>query len=129
MGSFKQLTRGLLRDKKLIKDQTKALKGCPQKKGFCTKILILKPKKPNSAERKIAKVKLSTKRIVFVGIPGQGHNLQQYSNVLVRGGRVNDVPGVRYKMIKGKYDFVWAENFKRQRRRSKFGAPLERNKT
>jgi small subunit ribosomal protein S12 len=96
-----------------------ALKHCPQKKGVCTKIRIMKPKKPNSAQRKTARVRLSTQQIITVSIPGQGHSLQQYSVVLIRGGRVRDLPGVRYKIIRGIYDAVGVA--KRGQRRSKFG--------
>lgn len=77
----------------------------PQKKGVCLKVYTVKPKKPNSAERKIAKVKLSNGKIVIGYIPGEGHSLQQHSIVLVEGGRVKDLPGVHYKFVKGVYDF------------------------
>lgn len=96
-----------------------ALHGCPQKKGVCSKVRIMKPKKPNSAQRKVARIRLSTGRQVTAAIPGQGHNLQQYSVVLVRGGRVRDLPGVRYKIIRGVYDATPVA--KRANRRSKFG--------
>jgi len=79
------------------------------------------PKKPNSAERKIAKVRLSTGRIVRVYIPGQGHNLQEHSVVLVRGGKVQDLPGMHYKLVRGKYDFQAKESFDRRCSRSKYG--------
>jgi small subunit ribosomal protein S12 len=79
------------------------------------------PKKPNSAKRKVAKVKLSSGRHVIAAIPGQGHNLQRFSVVLVRGGRARDIPGVRYKLIKGKYDFSIDEREFRFKRRSKYG--------
>lgn len=113
------------RRKKLRKDQTKALMGCPQKSGICVKVYTTSPKKPNSAVRKVAKVRLSTGRSVIVGIPGQGHELRTNSKVLIRGGRVNDVPGVRYKMIRGKYSFDIFENFIRKNRRSKYGIPVK----
>jgi len=83
----------------------RSLFGCPQKKGYVVKIRIVTPKKPNSAKRKIARVKLSNRFMVSAKIKGQGHNLQAYSQVLVCGGRANDLPGVRYNMIKGKFSF------------------------
>ena len=112
----------LIRIKRLVKRRRcfrPSLKQCPQKKGVCVKVRITKPKKPNSAQRKVARVRLSTGQVITVAIPGQGHNLQQYSVVLVRGGRVRDLPGVRYKIIRGVYDAVGVA--KRANRRSKFG--------
>ena len=112
--------------KKII--YSKILKKCPQKKGICIKVYTTSPKKPNSAVRKIAKVKIRSHKVkTIVGIPGQGHKLQEYSTVLIRGGRVNDVPGVRFKAIRGKYDFNWAEDFFRSKRRSKYGIPKKKN--
>lgn len=105
--------------------RSKALLGCPQKKGICRKVYTVKPKKPNSAIRKVAKVQLSTGRSIILAIPGQGHRLQEYSVVLVRGGRIKDVPGVHYKAIKGKYDFPVTESIKRKNRRSKYGIAKE----
>ena len=90
---------------KKYKNKTPALSCNPQKKGVCSKIIIRTPKKPNSALRKVAKVKLSSKKIIEAYIPGEGHNLQQYSVVLIRGGRVADLPGVKYHLIRGVYDF------------------------
>jgi len=81
-----------------------ALRKCPQKKGTCVKVRIVKPKKPNSAQRKIVKVKIFGRNILAY-IPGQGHNLKSYSCVLVEGGRANDLPGVRFSLIRGKFDF------------------------
>lgn len=83
----------------------KALQKCPQKKGTVVKPRIVKPKKPNSAQRKIAKIKLSTGRHILARIRGQGHTLKAYSTVLVSGGRANDLPGVRFSLIRGKFDF------------------------
>jgi len=103
--------------------RSKALLHCPQKKGTCKKIRIVKPKKPNSAQRKVAKVKLSTEREVICYIPGKGHELREFSQVLVRGGRVPDLPGVQYHLIKGKFDFDWKETFVRKNSRSKYGIP------
>ena len=93
------------RIKKYHENNVKALKGNPQKKGICVKIRIVKPKKPNSAQRKIVKVRLSKKRCILAYIPGQGHNLKSYFSVLISGGRANDLPGVRFSLIRGKYDF------------------------
>jgi small subunit ribosomal protein S12 len=98
------------------------LESCPQKKAVCSKVYTTKPKKPNSAIRKVAKVFiLSIKKSVIVSIPGQGHNLQEHSVILMRGGRRKDLPGVHYRAIRGVYDFLPAENFSRFQRRSKFG--------
>jgi small subunit ribosomal protein S12 len=93
----------------------------PAKKGVCVKLRIVKPKKPNSAQRKVTKLRLSTKRMIIARIPGQGHNLQEYSSVLVSGGRAPDLPGVRYTLIKGKYDFSRREDFVRRKKLSKYG--------
>jgi small subunit ribosomal protein S12 len=102
----------------------KALKGCPFKRGVCIKIKTMKPKKPNSAIRKIAKIKIgNSKRILTAAISGMGHTLQEHSVVLVRGGRAPDLPGVHYKLVKGKYDFDWKEREPRKNGRSKFGTP------
>ncbi len=100
-----------------------ALEKCCQKKGVCVRVTTMKPKKPNSAIRKIAKVKLSTGRDVLCYIPGQGHRLQKHSVVLIRGGRVPDLPGVRYHAVRGKYDFIGPESFLRKAGRSKYGLP------
>lgn len=102
---------------------TKKLTGNPQLKGVCVKIRLVKPKKPNSAVRKIAKVRLSNNYTVLAYVPGQGHNLREHSRVLLRGGRTPDLPGLHYKLIRGKYDFSWQERFTRVNRRSKFGVP------
>jgi small subunit ribosomal protein S12 len=83
----------------------KALKQCPQQKGTCVKVRIVKPKKPNSAQRKIVKVRLSNGMFILAYIPGQGHSLKPFSTVLVSGGRANDLPGVRFSLIRGKEDF------------------------
>jgi small subunit ribosomal protein S12 len=102
-----------------------ALEGCPQKKGICLRIRTTKPKKPNSAIRKIVRIKLSNNKQITAYIPGQGYNIQKYSVVLVRGGRVKDLPGIKYKLIRGKYDFTIAETIVRVRRRSKYGITKE----
>jgi len=99
--------------------KTPALFGCPQKKGVCVKIFNRTPKKPNSALRKVAKFKLSSGKIVEAYICGEGHNLHEYSQALMRGGRVPDLPGVKYHLVRGKYDF---EGLKiRKTSRSKYG--------
>lgn len=99
----------------------RALMQCPQKKGTCIKIRITKPKKPNSAQRKIVKVRLSNGAFILAYIPGQGHTLKPFSTVLVSGGRANDLPGVRFSLIRGKEDFSWKESFNRVHKRSKYG--------
>jgi small subunit ribosomal protein S12 len=108
------------------KDQTKALAGAPHRFGVAIKVYTTSPKKPNSAVRKVAKVRLSTGRKVIVGIPGQGHNVKINTPVMIRGGRVNDVPGVRYKIMRGKLGVNLTETFTRMQRRSKYNLP--RNK-
>lgn len=102
-----------------------ALAGSPQRKGICAKIYTTSPKKPNSAVRKVTKVRLSSGYSIIAGIPGIGFKIIQYSNVLVRGGRLPDVPGVRYKLVRGVYDFKDWEVYGRKNRRSKFGRPLD----
>ncbi|GAA5872137.1 hypothetical protein JCM1840_006330 [Sporobolomyces johnsonii] len=101
--TLNQVTRGA---RKTIRRKTKtpALEGCYQKKGVCSKVYTTKPKKPNSAVRKVAKVKLSTGRAIIAYIPGEGHNLQEHSVVLVRGGRTQDLPGAKYKIVRGALD-------------------------
>jgi len=101
------------------KSKSPALKGCPQKRGVCTRVYIMTPKKPNSALRKVAKVKLTSGYEVTCYIPGIGHNLQEHSIVLVRGGRVKDLPGVRYHIVRGVLDAAGVEN--RKQGRSKYG--------
>jgi small subunit ribosomal protein S12 len=118
MSTIQQLIK---KNRKRKKGKTKApaLKENPQKKGVCLKVYTRTPKKPNSAIRKIAKVRLTNKINVIAYIPGEGHNLQEHSVVLVRGGRVKDLPGVRYHLIRGKYDFQGLSN--RRKKRSKYG--------
>jgi len=108
-----------LRKRKTKKNKTPALKFKPQVKGTCIKIYIRTPKKPNSACRKVAKVKVSTGKKVEAYIPGEGHTLQQHSTILMRGGRVKDLPGVKYHLIRGKFDFKGVKN--RKTRRSIYG--------
>ena len=97
-----------------------ALQGCPQKRGVCTRVYTTTPKKPNSALRKVAKVRLTNGFEVIGYIPGEGHNLQEHSVVMIRGGRVKDLPGVRYHILRGVLDTQGVKN--RKQRRSKYGA-------
>lgn len=99
--------------------KTPALEKSPQKKGVCLKLIIKSPKKPNSALRKLTKLKLSNNKKIYAYIPGIGHNLQEYSTVLVRGGRVKDLPGIKYKLIRNKFDLKGVNN--RKTSRSKYG--------
>lgn len=120
---FKQLFRKARRRKKLY-TRTKSLRGSPQRKGICLKVYTTKPKKPNSAIRKVAKVYLTgPKKNVIAAIPGVGHTLSNFSHVMVRGGRVRDLPGVHYKLVRGLLDFIGKENVERGRKRSKYGLP------
>jgi small subunit ribosomal protein S12 len=96
------------------------LQACPQKRGVCTRVYTTTPKKPNSALRKVAKVRLTNRYEVIAYIPGEGHNLQEHSVVLIRGGRVKDLPGVRYHILRGVLDTQGVKN--RRQRRSKYGA-------
>nr|YP_010131932.1 ribosomal protein S12 [Odontella regia]QQD79311.1 ribosomal protein S12 [Odontella regia] len=107
------------RIKKTSRKKTPALERCPQKKGICTKIFLQTPKKPNSALRKLAKVRLTNNKIVNAYISGEGHTLQEYSTVILRGGRVKDLPGIKYKIVRGRYDFQGLVN--RKTSRSKYG--------
>ena len=107
------------RKKKKRSQNVPALNQCPQKKGICLKIITRTPKKPNSAIRKLANVRLTNKKRIVGYIPGEGHNLQEHSVVLVRGGRVKDLPGIKYKLIRGVYDFEGLK--KRKQARSKYG--------
>jgi small subunit ribosomal protein S12 len=108
-----------VRKKKKILIKSPALDQSPQKKGVCLKVFTRTPKKPNSALRKVARLRLSTKRKITAYIPGEGHTLQEYSTVLMRGGRVKDLPGVKYHLIRGKFDFLGLKN--RRQARSKYG--------
>jgi small subunit ribosomal protein S12 len=119
MPTIQQLVK--LNRKKIINaTKSPALKSCPQRRGICTRVYVTKPKKPNSAIRKVARVKLTTGLEITAYIPGEGHNLQEHSIVLVRGGRVKDLPGVRYKIIRGTLDCTGVKD--RQQGRSKYGA-------
>jgi len=108
-----------------VKAKTPALRGAPQKRGVCTRVMTQTPKKPNSALRKVARVRLSSGVEVTAYIPGVGHNLQEHSIVLVRGGRVKDLPGVRYKIIRGTLDTQGVKN--RKQARSRYGAKKEKS--
>lgn len=102
------------------KSKSRALDACPQRRGVCTRVYTTTPKKPNSALRKVAKVRLTNKIEVIAYIPGEGHNLQEHSIVLVRGGRVRDLPGIRYKIVRGVLDAIGVD--KRMQARSRYGA-------
>jgi small subunit ribosomal protein S12 len=118
MPTINQLVR---KGRKKITNTTKsmALQKNPQKRGVCTRVYTTKPKKPNSALRKVARVRLTNKLEVTAYIPGEGHNLQEHNSVLIRGGRVKDLPGVRYHIIRNKLDTKAVEG--RRQRRSKYG--------
>lgn len=107
------------RKKTVKKGKSPALGACPQRRGVCLLVKTQTPKKPNSALRKVARVRLTTGQEVSAYIPGEGHNLQEHSVVMVRGGRVKDLPGVRYHIVRGTLDTLGVEN--RQRSRSKYG--------
>ena len=119
MSTVNQLIRKP-RKKKKIKTDVPALKGSPQKRGVCTRVYTTTPKKPNSALRKVCKVRLTSGFEVISYIGGEGHNLQEHSVVLIRGGRVKDLPGVRYHILRGNLDTQGVQNRKQQR--SKYGA-------
>jgi len=123
MPTINQLVRKPRKSKKR-KSTTPALSQCPQRKGVCLRVFTKKPKKPNSALRKVAKIRLSSKRTITAHIPGEGHSLQEHSVVLVRGGRAKDLPGVKYKCIRGKFDLHGL--IQRKNARSKYGAKLIR---
>jgi small subunit ribosomal protein S12 len=107
------------RKKKRKLNKTPALEKCPQKRGICSKLVLRTPKKPNSALRKIVKLRLSNNKMVYAYIPGEKHNLQEYSIVIIRGGRVKDLPGIKYHLVRGKLDFAGVAA--RKTSRSKYG--------
>jgi small subunit ribosomal protein S12 len=107
------------REQVVYKSKARALDACPQKRGVCTRVYTTTPKKPNSALRKVAKVRLTNSQEVIAYIPGEGHNLQEHSIVLLRGGRVKDLPGVRYTIVRGALDTAGVSN--RLKSRSKYG--------
>ncbi|HAB90480.1 MAG: 30S ribosomal protein S12 [Bacteroidetes bacterium] len=119
MPTIQQLVR---KGRKVIKGKSKsmALDSCPQRRGVCTRVYTTTPKKPNSALRKVAKVRLTNSKEVIAYIPGEGHNLQEHSIVLIRGGRVKDLPGVRYHIVRGALDTAGVDG--RLQSRSKYGA-------
>lgn len=110
------------RKKKTVRIKKPALRACPQKKGVCFRVYTRTPKKPNSALRKVAKIRLTNSAEIIAFIPGEGHNLQEHSVVLVRGGRVKDLPGVKYKVVRGTLDLQGV--IQRKKGRSKYGAKL-----
>ena len=119
MPTIQQLIRKP-RQRPAERSKSQHLEGCPQKRGVCTRVYTTTPKKPNSAMRKVAKVRLTNQFEVISYIPGEGHNLQEHSVVLIRGGRVKDLPGVRYHIIRGTLDSVGVQG--RKQGRSKYGA-------
>ena len=123
MPTIQQLVRKG-RVSKRAKVKTRALKGSPQRRGVCTRVYTTTPKKPNSALRKVARVRLSSGVEVTAYIPGEGHNLQEHSIVLVRGGRVRDLPGVRYRIVRGSLDTQGVRG--RQQARSRYGTKKEK---
>jgi small subunit ribosomal protein S12 len=114
------------RDKQNKKTKSPELKACPQRRGVCTRVMTFTPKKPNSALRKVARVRLTNGKEVNAYIGGEGHNLQEHSLVLVRGGRVKDLPGVRYHIVRGAEDTAGVEG--RTQRRSKYGTKRPKQK-
>ena len=108
------------REKIIVKSKSRALDSCPQKRGVCTRVYTTTPKKPNSALRKVAKVRLTNGIEVIAYIPGEGHNLQEHSVVMIRGGRVKDLVGVRYHVVRGTLDTQGVEN--RKQGRSRYGS-------
>jgi small subunit ribosomal protein S12 len=114
------------RTRKKAKKKVPALKGSPLRRGICVRVYTTTPKKPNSALRKVARVRLTSGAEVSAYIPGIGHNLQEHSVVLVRGGRVKDLPGVRYHIVRGSFDTAGVEG--RRQARSKYGAKLQKEK-
>jgi len=119
MPTISQLLRKPRQDRER-RNKSPALKGCPQKRGVCTRVSTTTPKKPNSALRKVARIRLTNGEEVTGYIPGEGHNLQEHSIVLIRGGRVPDVPGVRYHIVRGSLDTLGVKG--RAQGRSKYGA-------
>jgi small subunit ribosomal protein S12 len=121
--TLNQLVR-LGRHRPLKKTKAPALTNCAQKRGVCTRVYTTTPKKPNSALRKVARVRLTNQLEVTAYIPGEGHNLQEHSIVLIRGGRVKDLPGVRYHIVRGIYDTSGVQD--RKRGRSKYGVKMKK---
>jgi small subunit ribosomal protein S12 len=119
MATINQLVRKP-RKRQRVKSKMPALEGCPQKRGVCTRVYTTTPKKPNSALRKVAKVRLTNGQEVITYIGGEGHNLQEHSVILIRGGRVKDLPGVRYHTVRGTLDTSGVNDLRQSR--SKYGA-------
>nr|WCH57184.1 ribosomal protein S12 [Hypnea musciformis] len=124
MPTIQQLIRSE-RKKSNKKTKSPALKSCPQRRGVCTRVYTITPKKPNSALRKVARVKLTSGFEVTAYIPGIGHNIQEHSVVLIRGGRVKDLPGVRYHIVRGTLDSTGVKD--RKKSRSKYGTKKSKN--
>lgn len=125
MPTINQLVRNS-REKVEYASKSRALNSCPQRRGVCTRVYTTTPKKPNSALRKVAKVRLTNSIEVIAYIPGEGHNLQEHSIVLIRGGRVKDLPGVRYHIVRGSLDTAGVKD--RKQSRSKYGTKKEKAK-
>ena len=125
MPTINQLVR---KGRKIVKSKNKApaLEACPQRRGVCTRVYTTTPKKPNSALRKVARVRLTNSIEVTAYIPGEGHNLQEHSIVLIRGGRIKDIPGVRYHIIRGSLDTSGVDD--RKKSRSKYGTKKPKKK-
>ena len=119
MPTINQLVRKP-RTRQVSRNKVPAMQGCPQKRGVCTRVYTVTPKKPNSALRKVARVRLTNQQEVICYIPGEGHNLQEHSVVMIRGGRVKDLPGVRYHILRGILDTQGIPD--RRQRRSHYGA-------
>jgi small subunit ribosomal protein S12 len=132
--TYNQLIKTQKRVTKMRKSKSPRLEKNPHRKGVCVRVFTMKPKKPNSAIRKVAKVRIVKHfkikkmrsfvyKYIMAYIPGQGHNLQKFSVALIRGGRVPDLPGIHYHLIRGKYDFVYKETITRRNKRSKYSIP------
>jgi small subunit ribosomal protein S12 len=125
MATLHQAALRLVKKKKYHAEPLRSFFHSPQKKGMATKFRLMSPKKPNPAKRRIVRLRLSNFYMVTAKIKGQGHSSQVYAEVLVCGGRANDLPGVRYNMVRGKYSFSWRERFFRIKARSKYGIRLD----
>nr|YP_010125850.1 ribosomal protein S12 [Chrysojasminum fruticans]YP_010125894.1 ribosomal protein S12 [Chrysojasminum fruticans]YP_011001543.1 ribosomal protein S12 [Chrysojasminum odoratissimum]YP_011001588.1 ribosomal protein S12 [Chrysojasminum odoratissimum]YP_011001631.1 ribosomal protein S12 [Chrysojasminum floridum]YP_011001676.1 ribosomal protein S12 [Chrysojasminum floridum]QIV67329.1 ribosomal protein S12 [Chrysojasminum fruticans]QIV67373.1 ribosomal protein S12 [Chrysojasminum fruticans]WPN86 len=125
MPTINQLIRNTRQPIRNVK-KSPALRGCPQRRGICTRVYTINPKKPNSASRKVARVRLTSGFEITAYIPGIGHNSQEHSSVLVRGGRVPDLPGVKYHIVRGTLDAVGVKD--RQQGRSKYGVKKQKKK-
>ena len=119
MSTINQLCRSK-RKRKKTRNKVPALDKCPQKKGVCIRVFLRTPKKPNSALRKLVKLRLTNNKKIMAYVPGEGHKLQAYSTVIIRGGRVKDLPGIKYHLVRGKLDFSGLNE--RKTSRSKYGA-------